>query len=98
MPHGGRCAEAHDFCGCREEASRQRLEVLEANDFNSYLSLVRPAGNSRINKLLQQTDACLKQLTARLKLNGNLLEAVVQQDNASGKLGADMRELALANF
>ena len=97
MPHGNRCAEAQNFCGCREEAGRQRLEALKANDFNSYLGLVRPAGNSRINKLLQQTDACLKQLSARLKVNCNVPEAVVQQDSASGKVGADW-ELALADF
>ena len=89
MPHGSRFAEAQDFCGCREEAGRRRLEALKADDFNSYLSLVRPAGNSRINKLLQQTDACLKQLTARLKLNCNVPEAVVQQEDASGKTDAE---------
>ena len=86
---GGRRSEFQDFCDCREEAGRQRLEALKANDFNSYMSLVRPAGNSRMNKLLQQTDACLKQLTARLKLNGNALEPMVELDNASGKMGAD---------
>lgn len=53
---------------CREAAAKERLALLKANDSEAYLKLVRSAKNSRLNQLLGQTDACLNNLAARLRL------------------------------
>ena len=53
---------------CREAAAKQRLALLKANDAEAYLKLVKSAKNSRLTQLLGQTDACLNNLAARLRL------------------------------
>ena len=45
--------------------------MLKSNDVAAYLKLVQSAKNSRLNQLLSQTDACLNNLAARLRLKGN---------------------------
>lgn len=56
---------------CREAAAKERLAMLKSNDVAAYLKLVQSAKNSRLNQLLSQTDACLNNLAARLRLKGN---------------------------
>ena len=78
---------------CREAAARERLVMLKANDVQAYLKLVQSAKNSRLSQLLNQTDACLNKLAARLKLKGRStgsgLAAATAVDNAAddSKLG-----------
>ena len=55
----------------REAAAKERLAMLKSNDVAAYLKLVQSAKNSRLNQLLSQTDACLNNLAARLRLKGN---------------------------
>ncbi|KAL3133545.1 hypothetical protein ABBQ38_007396 [Trebouxia sp. C0009 RCD-2024] len=44
--------------------------MLKTNDVQAYMKLVQSAKNSRLSQLLNQTDACLNKLAARLKLKG----------------------------
>ncbi|KAL4547969.1 hypothetical protein Ndes2526B_g07184 [Nannochloris sp. 'desiccata'] len=51
----------------RAKAQRARLEALKFDDLEGYMRLVQTAKSSQIDSLLAQTDACLRQLAARLK-------------------------------
>jgi superfamily II DNA or RNA helicase len=51
----------------RAKAQRARLEALKFDDLEGYMRLVQSAKSSQIDSLLAQTDACLRQLAARLK-------------------------------
>ncbi|DBA74270.1 hypothetical protein WJX77_010300 [Trebouxia sp. C0004] len=55
----------------REVAARERLAMLKCNDVKAYLKLVQSAKNSRLSQLLNQTDACLNKLAARLNLKSS---------------------------
>lgn len=59
------CSAAH-IPSSRIRAQKERLAALRANDMAAYVGLVAVAGSSQLDKLLCQTDACLRQLTARL--------------------------------
>ncbi|KAL6769639.1 hypothetical protein ACKKBG_A31805 [Auxenochlorella protothecoides x Auxenochlorella symbiontica] len=50
----------------RIRAQKERLAALRSNDMAAYVGLVAVAGSSQLDKLLCQTDACLRALTARL--------------------------------
>ena len=64
--------ECTSVCGAsREAAARERLAMLKSNDVGAYLKLVQSAKNSRISQLLNQTDACLNKLAARLNLKSS---------------------------
>jgi SNF2 family DNA or RNA helicase len=52
----------------RAKAQRARLEALKFDDLEGYMRLVQTAKSSQIDNLLSQTDACLRQLTDRLKI------------------------------
>ena len=60
---------------CRETAAKERLAVLKSNDVGAYLKLVQSAKSSRLNQLLSQTDACLNNLAARLRLKSKPKQA-----------------------
>lgn len=57
----------------REQAAQERMAFLRANDVEAYLQLAQSAKNSRLNELLSSTDACLRQLTARLSQASSVL-------------------------
>lgn len=73
----------------REEAMRQRLAALKSSDMAAYLDMVRSTANSKVQELLQQTDACLKTLAQKLAKAG----AKVDLTAAEEKQGADAGEL-----
>jgi len=56
----------------RANAQRARLEALKFDDLEGYMRLVQSAKSSQIDSLLAQTDACLRQLAARLKSRSNI--------------------------
>ena len=49
------------------------MAFLRANDVEAYLQLAQSAKNSKLNELLSSTDACLRQLTARLSRASSVL-------------------------
>ena len=55
-----------ELCMSREEAVRQRMALLRANDVGAYLCAAQPARSGRLMQLLAGTDACLRSLTQRL--------------------------------
>jgi len=73
----------------REAAARERLAMLKSNDVGAYLKLVQSAKNSRLSQLLNQTDACLNKLAARLNLKssaqGSRGVAAAETAGADGK-------------
>ena len=58
----------------RAKAQRARLEALKFDDLEGYMRLVQSAKSSQIDSLLSQTDACLRQLAARLKSRSNITD------------------------
>lgn len=53
----------------RVKAQRERLEALKSDDLEGYMRLVQTAKSTHIDRLLSQTDACLRQLAGRLRIN-----------------------------
>ena len=60
--------------------------MLKSNDVEAYKKLVQSAKNSRLSQLLQQTDACLDKLAARLKVRPS---SCVTSRNGGGQLKAE---------
>ena len=65
------------------------MAMLKSNDVGAYLKLVQSAKNSRLSQLLNQTDACLNKLAARLNLKstaqGSSGRAAAETAGAGGK-------------
>ena len=53
---------------CRRKAAKQRAEALQAHDMDMYMQLVDKdrTKDSRLQHLLAETDACLRQLAGKL--------------------------------
>ncbi|KAL0021938.1 hypothetical protein WJX79_009166 [Trebouxia sp. C0005] len=68
----------------REAAARERLAMLKSNDVGAYLKLVQSAKNSRLSQLLNQTDACLNKLAARLNLRSSVHGSRVASAQTAG--------------
>jgi len=76
----------------REAAARERLAMLKSNDVGAYFKLVQSAKNSRLSQLLNQTDACLNKLAARLNLKSSAQGS--RGVAAAEKAGADGKQTA----
>lgn len=61
---------------------QDRMAFLRSNDVEAYIQLAQNANNSRLNELLASTDACLRQLSMRLRLTSSSLM------NGSGHQGS----------
>ncbi|WIA16563.1 hypothetical protein OEZ85_013234 [Tetradesmus obliquus] len=59
-------AEAAEHQRRREEAAAARLAALKTASLPEYLALLRQAKNGRLQEVLGQTDACLRQLAEKL--------------------------------
>jgi hypothetical protein len=62
------------------QAQRDRLAALKADDMQAYMQLAKNAKNDKISRLLAETDACLRQLAARL---GNATACATENDRAA---------------
>jgi hypothetical protein len=63
-------AEAAEHQRRREEAAAARLSALKNASLPEYLALLRQAKNGRLQEVLGQTDACLRQLAEKLGVAG----------------------------
>jgi hypothetical protein len=63
-------AEAAEHQRRREEAAAVRLSALKNASLPEYLALLRQAKNGRLQEVLGQTDACLRQLAEKLGVAG----------------------------
>lgn len=87
--------ECMPVCGAsREAAARERLAMLKSNDVGAYLKLVQSAKNSRLSQLLNQTDACLNKLAARLNLRSSVHGSRVASAQTAGTDGKETTSLA----
>ncbi|GIL43611.1 hypothetical protein Vafri_1303, partial [Volvox africanus] len=73
----------------REEAARQRIELLKSSDMQSYLAMVRAEKSSRLSGMLRQTDECLRTFAKRLGLDQALLSGGGGGSNGSGGSNGD---------
>ena len=61
----------------RAKAQRERLEALKSDDLEGYMRLIQNTKSSKIDKLLAQTDGCLRKLTDRLQRSAPALAAPI---------------------
>ncbi|CEL92169.1 unnamed protein product [Vitrella brassicaformis CCMP3155] len=71
----------------QEQAEKNRLRALKANNLEEYISLVRQTKNRRLQELLDQTDNFLKDMGARVD---------VQRKTGRGAAGASSSSAAAA--
>ena len=62
--------------------TKRRLELLKRDDMSAYLTEVSSAKSSQIQKLLAQTDSCLRQLMKRLQSKRTPTSALQHQQLA----------------
>lgn len=66
----------------RAKAQKERLDALKADNMEGYMRLVSSARSSTIDRLLSQTDACLRSLAGRL--GGRAAAALLAHKSAEG--------------
>lgn len=66
-------AEAAEYQRRREEAAAARLAALRNASLPEYLEMLKKTKNSRLQEVLGQTDACLRQLADKLAGVGKAL-------------------------
>jgi hypothetical protein len=59
-------AAKEQFQEARAREQRERMAALKSNDLEAYLRLASKSKNDAIQRLLSQTDACLRKLSSRL--------------------------------
>ena len=71
-------------------ATKRRLELLKGDDMAAYLREVSSVKSSQIQKLLAQTDKCLRQLMKRLQQKKRPSATILDLHMQSAGIGSEL--------